>query len=242
MPFTVGGVSRPLIGITTYAQEVRFGAGPMYAAALPMAYVRAVNDTGGRAVLLPPHDAGKDLVDHLDGLVLAGGSDVDPAGYGQAPHPTTDVRPDRDEAELRLMHAALDADLPVLGVCRGMQLLVTAYGGRLHQHLPEVLGHERHRPPEPAPGATLAYGEHRVRLAVDSRAAAVLGPEVLVNTFHHQGIADPGGLTPTGWSDDGLCEVVEDPARRFLLGVQWHPEDLADQRVFAALAEAAARR
>jgi putative glutamine amidotransferase len=234
-------VSRPLIGITTYAQEVRFGAGPMYAAALPMAYVRAVNANGGRAVLLAPDDAGKDVIDHLDGLVLAGGSDVDPAGYGEAPHPTTVIRPDREEAEVALLRAALDADLPTLGVCRGLQLIVAAYGGRLHQHLPEVLGHERHRPAEPAPGATLGYGEHVVRLADGSRARAILGAEVRVNSFHHQGIADPGGMTATGWSDDGLIEVIEDPARRFLFGVQWHPEDLADQRVFAALTEAAAR-
>ena len=236
-------MSRPLIGVTTYAQEVRFGAGLMYAAALPMAYVRAVNANGGRAVLIAPDDAGKDLIDHLDGLVLSGGSDVDPASYGEAAHQSTVVRPDRDGAEMVLLRAALDADLPTLGVCRGMQLMVAAYGGRLYQHLPDLLGHERHRPAEPAPGASLAYGEHAVRVAAGTRAHAVLGDEVLVNSFHHQGVADPGGLIATGWSgDDHLIEVVEDPARSFLLGVQWHPEDCADQRVFAALGKAATRR
>ncbi len=129
----------------------------------------------------------------------------------------------------------VDADLPVLGVCRGMQVLTVAAGGTLHQHLPDVLGHEKHRP---APGV---YGHHEARFEAGSRVAALMGDDIEINCYHHQGVADPGTLTVTGRAEDGLPEAVEDPAHRFVLGVQWHPEVSRDRRLFGALVNAAAR-
>jgi putative glutamine amidotransferase len=232
---------RPLIGLTTYADQARFGRQDTLSAVLPMAYVQAVHAGGGRAVLITPDDPGVDVLDHLDGIVFTGGADLDPARYGEPPHPATYVRPDRDTAELMLVSAARAADLPVLGICRGAQLMAVAAGGRLHQHLPDVLGHHNHRPAaDPDLGERPRFGEHRVALAPGSLAHKILGADLTVNSFHHQGVADPGGLTPTGWCpEDELIEAVEDPARTFTIGVQWHPEDTADLRLFAALAEAA---
>ena len=226
---------RPVIGLTTYAEQARFGLGDRVAAMLPLSYVRAVHASGGRAVLVTADDPGTDVLDVLDGLVLAGGSDVDAARYGERPHPTSQVRPERDEAELLLLRAALDRDLPVLGICRGMQLMAVAHGGKLHQHLPEALGTDSHRPI-----GGPRFGEHLVRLEPGSLCHRLLGDTVAVNSFHHQGVRDPGGLVATGWCpDDGLIEAVEDPARRFTVGVQWHPEDTPDHRLFAALVAAA---
>jgi putative glutamine amidotransferase len=226
---------RPIIGLTTYAEETRFGRHDTFAAVLPLAYVRAVQESGGRPVLVPPDETDADVLRHLDGLILTGGSDVDPARYGASPHPTVYTRPERDRAELLLLRAALEAGLPLLGICRGMQLMVVAAGGSLHQHLPDVLGHDTHRPVDGP-----RYGEHPVRLAPGSAAFNILGPDLAVNSFHHQGIADPGPLTPTGWCrEDDLIEVVEVPGRRFALGVQWHPEEMPDRRLFQALVAAA---
>ena len=228
-------MGRPVIGLTTYAEETRFGLQDTFAAVLPLAYVHAVHVSGGRAVLITPDDPDVDILDRIDGIVLAGGSDVDPALYGEHPHPTTHVKPERDVAEMMLLNAALERDLPLLGICRGLQLMAVAFGGRLHQHLPDVLGHTGHRPTTGP-----KFGEHPVRLVAGTTSHKILGDEVMVNSFHHQGIADPGRLTPAGWCpEDELLEVAEDPSRRFAIGVQWHPEDTSDFRIFEALVEAA---
>jgi putative glutamine amidotransferase len=236
-------MSRPIIGLTTYAEQVRYGAHEAFAALLPMSYIRAVHRCGGRAVLLTQDDPGADALRGLDGLILTGGPDADPALYHEPPHPATIVRPARDRAELLLLREALHADLPVLGICRGMQLMAVEYGGRLHQHLPDLLGHDGHRPNDGArfPGRPVATGEHQVRLAAGSRCHQILGGDLVVNSFHHQAVADPGRLTAVGWCpDDDLVEAVEDPRRTFALGVQWHPEQSDDHRLFAALVDAAA--
>jgi putative glutamine amidotransferase len=231
-------MSRPVIGLTTYAEEARFGINDTFAAVLPLSYVHAVHVSGGRAVLVTPDDPDVDVLDGLDGIMFTGGSDVDPACYGELPHPTTSVKPERDAAELMLMRAALAADLPLLGICRGMQLMCVAYGGRLHQHLPDVLGHHNHRPVSGP-----KFGEHSLRTTPGSRARMILGDVVVVNSFHHQGCKDPGGLIPTGWCpEDNLVEIVEDPMKTFTIGVQWHPEDTTDFRLFEALVEAARSR
>jgi putative glutamine amidotransferase len=231
-------MSRPVIGLTTYAEETRFGINDTFSAVLPLSYVHAVHSSGGRAVLVTPDDPDVDVLDGLDGIMFTGGSDVNPDLYGEPPHATTKVKPERDTAELQLMRAALAADLPLFGIWRGMQLMCVAYGGRLHQHLPDVLGHHDHRPVSGP-----KFGEHPVRLAPGSRAAAILGDAVIVNSFHHQGCADPGRLRPTGWCpEDNLVEVVEDPSKTFAIGVQWHPEDTTDFRLFAAFVEAARAR
>ena len=228
-------MSRPVIGLTTYAEEARFGLNDTFAAVLPLSYVHAVHASGGRAVLVTPDDPDTDVLDGLDGIMFTGGSDVDPALYGEPPHPTVNLKPERDTAELMLMRAALAADLPLLGICRGMQLMAVAYGGKLHQHLPDVFGHYNHRPISGP-----KFGEHLVNLAPGSLCQRVLGDSVHVNSYHHQGVKDPGRLEPTGWCpDDGLLETVEDPTRRFAVGVQWHPEELTDRRLFAGLVAAA---
>jgi len=229
---------RPIIGLTTYAEDARFGVQDTFAAVLPLSYVHAVHQTGGRAVLITPDDPDADVLSGLDGIIFTGGSDIDPALYGEQPHGANRIRPQRDRAELLLLRAAIDAQLPLLGICRGMQLMAVAHGGRLHQHLPDILGHHHHRP-----SSGPKFGEHRVELTPGSRAHALLGDAITVNSFHHQGVADPGRLQASGWCpEDRLIEVVEDPDLPFALGVQWHPEDTSDFRVIAALVEAAAWR
>jgi len=225
---------RPLIGITTYVEQARWGVWDVPAALVPHAYVRQVEEAGGRPVLLPPSTSdAAEVLDVLDGLLLAGGADVDPARYGESAHPeTAGLRPERDSAELGLLDLALARDLPVLGICRGMQLMAVHAGGRLVQHLPETVGHERHRP------GLGVYGDHPVRLARGSRAQLLLGDRVTVRSYHHQGVADAGSLAVTGWADDETIEVVERGDRRFALGVLWHPEVGDDPRLFDALVAA----
>jgi anthranilate synthase component 2/putative glutamine amidotransferase len=209
-------------------------------ALLHNAYVDAVARAGGIGLLLPPQEHGADeVIDRLDALVLTGGSDVTPERYRQRAHPqTTIVRPWRDEWELRLLERALAADLPVLGVCRGAQLLNVALGGTLNQHVPDTLGHQRHCP---APGV---FGRARVALRPGSILAGVLGPEANVACYHHQALGEVApGLEVTGSCDDGTVEAVELPGHRFVIAVQWHPEqDGEGLRLFEALTAAAAGR
>ena len=229
---------RPIIGVTVGIEgDARWRVWEEAAALLPASYPRVIARAGGRAVLLPPEvDGAEETVAALDGLVLSGGGDLDPALYGQAPHPLTrGVAPERDRGELTLLRAALAEGLPVLGVCRGAQLIVVAAGGSLHQHLPELVGRQGHLP---APGR---YGYHEVRLDPASRIGGILGAGAKVASHHHQGIATVGtGIEAVGWAEDGTIEAVEATARgRFLVGVLWHPEEDGDERLFAALVDAA---
>ncbi len=229
---------RPWIGITTYTEDARWRSTAGHVSLLNTGYAESVNAAGGRAVLIPTDDPGADTLDRLDGLILAGGGDVDPARYGEQPHPATVWDTGRDEAELTLLRGALGRDLPVLAICRGLQLLAVEFGGRLHQHLPDVLGHDGHRLPS-GHGAMPSYGEHAVRTLPGSRVHGILGDTVVVNSLHHQGVADPGRLTPVGWAPgDDLIEAAEDPTRAFVVGVQWHPEAMTDPRLFQALVTA----
>jgi putative glutamine amidotransferase len=213
-------------------------------AIVAMSYVHAVQRAGGMALLLPPdaHTAQDpaDVLDHLDALLLAGGADLGPGTYGAEPHPETrGVRAERDAFELALVREAIARDLPVLGVCRGMQVLNVARGGTLHQHVPELVGHEDHRR---VPGE---FGDHDVRLQPGSLAARAAGDlRVPTKSHHHQAIDELGaGLQVTGWSViDDLPEAVELPGARFALGVQWHPEADETSRVIAALVEEARSR
>ena len=228
---------RPVIGISAYLETARWGVWDQPAVLVPATYVTKVEAAGGLALVVPPGTAADpQLLDLLDGIVLVGGADLDPGLYGPAPHETTTGwRPDRDTGELALLSGAWERDLPTLGICRGMQLMTVAAGGRLDQHLPDVVGHERHRP---LPGV---FGEHPVRLEPASGVGGILGPQATVRSYHHQGVADPGRLTVTGWADDDTIEVVEDPQRRFSIGVLWHPEAGDDPRLFEALVAAARR-
>jgi putative glutamine amidotransferase len=225
-------VARPLIGITTYVEEASWSHWRAAAALIPFAYVRAVERAGGRALLVPPDEDGvEETLDALDGLILSGGNDVDPAAYGAEPHAETGgVRPERDRGELALLEGALTRDMPVLTVCRGSQLLNVARGGDLVQHLPEVVGDEKHRE---TPGV---FSAHDVRVDPESRLGALLGDRAPVKSHHHQGFGRVGGgLRETAWADDGTLEAVEDPSKRFALGVLWHPEEDDDAALFEAL-------
>jgi putative glutamine amidotransferase len=231
---------RPVVGITTYVQPARWGAWELEAALIPFAYVQAVERAGARPLLVPPSDDGvEETLDALDGLLFSGGNDVDPETYGADAHPATNgLHPERDRAELALLEAALARDMPVLAVCRGFQVLNVARGGDLVQHLPEVVGDEKHRE---VPGT---FSEHPVRIEDGSKLGALLGDGAPVMSSHHQGVGTVGrGLREVAWAEDGTVEGLEDPDRRFALGVLWHPEAGEDMKLFEALvAEARAYR
>ncbi|GGM45460.1 glutamine amidotransferase [Longimycelium tulufanense] len=206
---------------------------------LPRSYVDTVLASGGVPVLLPPLPSGaREALRAVDALVIAGGADVDPASYRAEPHPkTTGVRPERDAWELELLREALAQDLPVLGVCRGMQVLNVAYGGTLTQHLPDDVGHLEHLP------ARALFGTTEVRVTEGSRVAGMVGDRCTVSCYHHQAVRDLGtGLTAVAWAADGTVEAVEDGNREFVIGVQWHPEQDIDARLFAGLVQAARKR
>jgi putative glutamine amidotransferase len=234
-------MSRPLVGITTYVEPASWGHWQLDAALIPYDYVRAVERAGARALLVPPSvDGIEETLDALDGIVFSGGNDVDPETYGAEAHAETNgLRPERDRGELALLQAALARDMPVLAVCRGFQILNVARGGDLEQHLPEVVGSEQHRE------VSGTFSEHGVRIEDDSRLGSVLGDEhAPVKSHHHQGVGRVGeGLREVAWADDGTVEALEDPERRFAVGVLWHPEAGDDARLFEALvAEADAYR
>ncbi len=235
----------PLIGLSAYREQAAWGVWDTRADLLPEVYSRAVEAVGGVPVLLPPtthpsvEEAARVVVSRLDGLVISGGADVSPHQYAAEPHPRTrNWRDDRDTWEIALLDAAEARGVPVLGVCRGMQVMAVRAGGSLEQHLPDQVGTEQHGP---APGR---FGDVGVRVAPGSRLAAVVGDqsadEVLgVRCHHHQAVREHPGFTPVAWADDGTVEAMEAPGERFCLAVQWHPEMLADIGLFAGLVEAA---
>jgi putative glutamine amidotransferase len=230
-------VARPVVGITSYAPErISWGVWEDPAIIVPATYVHAVEAAGARPLIVPPsEDDVEATLGLLDGVLFTGGSDLDPAHYGAERHPATDQpREVRDRAELALLTAALERDMPVLAVCRGSQVLNVARGGDLVQHLPELVGHERHRH---TPGA---FGDHDVDVKADSRLGAILGDRAPVKSHHHQGYGRIGdGLVEVAWADDGSVEALEDPTRQFAVGVLWHPEEGEDFALFQALVEAA---
>ena len=225
---------RPLIGVSTYREQATWGFWDVPAILLPAAYADAVAVAGGEPVLLPTAAVTADVVARLDGLVLAGGADVDPARYGEKPGPHTSVtRPDRDASEVALLQAALDRDLPLLAICRGMQLLNVLLGGTLAQHLPAVPETEPHL------RGLGVYAERKVRTAPGSALDGLIGPTATVNCHHHQALDEiASALTPSAWAEDGVVEGVEDAARTFCLAVQWHPETGEDLRLFEGLVAA----
>ena len=239
------GDARPVIGICTALARAQWGVWKeREAALLALSYIAAIQRAGGLALMVPPDESFEDepdqLLDLLDGLILAGGNDIDPACYGADRHPETHhTLPERDGSELALARRAIERDLPVLGICRGMQLINVAFGGTLRQHLPDELGHEEHRR---SPGS-FDGSDHDVHLTPGSLAAWAAGEEIhATKSHHHQGVAELGaGLEVTGFSAlDDLPEAIEAPGRRFVLGVQWHPEADERSRVVAALVERAA--
>jgi putative glutamine amidotransferase len=236
---------RPVIGICAAIERSSWAAWEGVMTNLsPRSYSLSVQAAGGMALLLPPDDAvaqqPDELLELIDGLMLAGGTDIDPACYGGRPHPQTrGTCPERDRFELALVHRALERDMPVLGICRGMHMLNVACGGTLVQHLPDLLGHEDHRH---APGA---FSDHEVRVGSGTLAARAIGAEeTAVKSHHHQGVDELGeGLSESGWSTaDGVVEAIELPGRAHALGVLWHPEADERSRVVGSLVEAARER
>lgn len=216
----------PLIGLSTYREEARWGVWGERADLLPTSYARAVEAAGGAPVLLPPQgpEGAAAVVRRLDALVVSGGADVDPDRYRAAPHPRTGgTRPDRDAWEWALLDAAAVVGLPVLGICRGMQVMAAHAGGVLDQHVPDLVAHERH-----SPGAD-AYGRTVVRIDPASRLGKLVPTPPSVACHHHQSVREHPGFTAVAWADDGLLEAIEDPAHPFRLAVQWHPEVDADR-------------
>ena len=234
------GPAKPAIGLTTYLDQAQTGVWDVRASFLPAVYFQGIMLAGGIAVLLPPQPVDAHIVnrvlDGLDGLVITGGKDVDPAAYGQQPHPATDEPGrDRDAWEFALLGEALKRKLPVLGICRGAQVLNVALGGTLHQHLPDVIGHSGHR------AGNAVFTTLTVRTVPGSRLAALIGESADAKCYHHQAIAELGErLIVSAWDADGVIEAIELPGDSFALAVQWHPEEsLDDLRLFAAVVDAA---
>jgi putative glutamine amidotransferase len=232
-------VTRPVIGICAAIESAQWAAWEVVVNLSPRTYSLAVQRAGGIALVLPPDDAIAESPDELlgliDGLILAGGSDIDPASYGAKPDPETrNTRPERDRFELALGTRALERDMPVLGICRGMEMLNVIQGGTLNQHL----GLELHRH---TPGA---FTDHGVRLEPGSLAERVVGAEHTdVKSAHHQGLDELGeGVVATGYADDGIVEAIELPDRTFAVGVLWHPEEDERSRVIGSLVDEARDR
>lgn len=232
-------MGKPVVGITTYLVPAAWGAWHMEAALVPADYVRAVSEAGGAPVLVPPGSSLPETLSVVDGLVFSGGSDLDPALYGAAAHPETGgVIRDRDDFELELMRAALEQDVPMLAICRGSQVLNVALGGDLEQHVPDRVGTDVHKQ------VNGVFADHDVEVIEDTRLASILGGRRDVKSHHHQGFGRLGsGLREAARAPDGTLEALEDPSRRFTVGVLWHPEAGEDGALFRALvAEAAAFR
>jgi anthranilate synthase component 2/putative glutamine amidotransferase len=228
----VSNASKPRIGITTYLEPTIWGVWERDASLLPRVYLDSVVAAGGTPLLLPPVGTDPTVLDVLDGLIIAGGCDVDPSTYDATPHPATvDTRPGRDEHELILIRAALDRDLPLLAICRGLQMLNVTLGGTLQQHLPDAVGHDEHRP-SPA-----IFGTTEVKVEPGTLTARLLGDRTSVHCYHHQAldIVAPT-LRITARAGDGTVEAAEVDGHDFALGVQWHPEENPDDlRLFTAL-------
>jgi putative glutamine amidotransferase len=236
-------MARPLIGVCAAIEPASFGVWKDEPATLlPLSYSRAIHGAGAMMAMLPPDrraaEDPEELLDRIDALVLGGGADIDPEGQGVEAHPeTVGTNPDRDRFEIALARGALERGMPLLGVCRGMQVLNVACGGTLDQHIPERLGHDIHRP---VPGS---WAEHDVRLAPGSLAASAAGTDSLtVKSHHHQGVDRIAeNLTASAWAtDDESVEAIESPDVGFVLAVLWHPEEDAEDRVIPALIERAA--
>ena len=231
-------MAAPVIGLTTYREQASWGVWQQRADVLPAQYAAAVEDTGGVPLLLPPvaqAGAADSVVARLDGLVISGGADVDPGRYGAEPHPrTSGWRADRDAWEAALLDAAEAVGLPVLGVCRGMQVMAVHAGGALDQHTPDLVGHEQH-----SPGGD-AFGRIGVTTVPATRVAGLVGGALSVTCHHHQSVRSHPGYVAAAHAADGTLEAMEQPGDRFSLGVQWHPETAADVGLLAGLVRAAA--
>ncbi len=226
---------KPIIGITCCMREARYSDFVRHAAILPSAYISMVDKVGGVPMIIPPAGDMTSLLDSIDGLIVSGGPDISPANYNEEPGPmTTEFYPEQDYSEMGLIERALERDMPLLGICRGMQILSVAHGGRMHQHLDTTPGHEGHG------GFFGKSTEHGVVVERGSQLASIMGDSFTVNSLHHQGVSDAGSLEVSARADhDGLIEGVERKDKKFCLGVQWHPERKGHDLLFSALIQAA---
>ena len=231
---------RPVIGISCYVEPASWGPwADVSCALLPVAYVTKIEQAGGVVMIIPPRvdadeDVAAEVLGRLDGLVIAGGVDVDPQRYAAERHPSVQAsRADRDATELVLASVAGRTGIPLLGICRGMQVMAVAAGGTLEQHVPDRVGHDDHSP------EVAVYGNHVVDTVPGTRLAAMLGPRTSVPSYHHQAVHTHPGFASAAWAPDGTLEAMEDPAAAFRVGIQWHPEVGEDLRLFEALVRAA---
>ncbi len=230
-------MAKPVVGITTYLTRAAFGVWDLDAALVPAAYVRSTVSAGGVPLLVPPGAAPEETLDAVDGLIFSGGSDLDPALYGEEAHAeTTGIVRERDDFELELMRGALARDLPLLAICRGSQVLNVALGGDLEQHVPDRLAADTHKE------TAGVFAEHDVEVLGGTRLAGIVAERSAVKSHHHQGYGRIGtGLRESARAPDGTVEALEDPSRRFTLGVLWHPEEGEDLALFKALVAEAAK-
>lgn len=230
-------MSRPLIGLTSYREQARWGIWDTQADVLPAVYARAIVAAGGVPALLPAStpavEAAATVVARLDGLVISGGADVSPARYGEEPHQATaGWREERDEWELALLEAARQHETATLGVCRGMQVMAVGSGGTLVQHVPDLVGHEHH-----SPGGDV-FGDVAVRVEPESLLHSLVGDRIQVRCHHHQAVRSHPGFEPVAWAEDGTLEAMEAPGDQFCVAVQWHPEMADDAGLFVGLVRA----
>lgn len=233
--------TKPVIGVSTYEESATWRGWHRRASLVPADFLGRLAEAGAVPVLLPPYGADAEAaltITRIDGLLLVGGADIDPARYGATlGEHTGTLAPARDVWEAALLRGALVADLPVLGVCRGMQLLNVVLGGSLSQHLPDEVGNDDHQPAGPV------FAMNAIRMLPDELPGTALGQECMVACYHHQAVWKLGrGVIATGWAADGTIETISAPAHRFAVGVQWHPEVGTDRRLFRAFAEAARQR
>ncbi|NNG40291.1 gamma-glutamyl-gamma-aminobutyrate hydrolase family protein [Flexivirga sp. ID2601S] len=229
-----------VVGITAYAEPITRGFWPTERATfVTQPYIDKVYAAGGLPLVVPPRvgngaDWAHAVLDRLDALIIGGGADLDPQHYQADPHPLVqEYRPDRDDSELALVRAAVERDLPLLGICRGMQVMAVAAGGSLDQHVPDRVGHYRHSP------TVGQFGSHPVRTRSETRLRALLGEHLSCPTYHHQSVLTHPSYEPAADADDGVLEAIEAPDARWRFGVQWHPEVGEDPRLFDALVAAA---
>ena len=231
-------MTRPVIGLSCYLEPAKWGSWDVLAAVVQWTYIAKLQSAGAVVVVLPPNGHSAEAIARLDGLVLAGGADINPELYGATPLATTDEpRFERDTSEINLYLAARAKNIPILGICRGLQIMTVAHGGTLHQHLPDTDSPVIHRS---SPGT---FALHQARFVEGSLIRSIVEVEEhTVNSSHHQAVDSPGDLTVTGWAQDGTVEACEDPNTLFTLGVQWHPEasddEVTSERIFNAFVAA----
>ena len=225
---------KPIVGISCPVVHAIYGKWERKSALLPIDYIEIVEAAGGIPVIIPPTGNSEEIVERIDCLIISGGPDLDPSSYGQKENGSIEYSLEQDDSEFRIMNEAINRDMPVLGICRGMQLMSVLHGGSMHQHLDSTDDFNQH-------GKYWGeFSEHKVCAEKNSLLEKLMGRLIDVNSFHHQGVANAGSLSISGYSEhDNLIEAVERPDLKFFLGVQWHPERIEHLPLFIALIEAA---